>query len=109
MRAHRRGARGRPGAAPRRKPLEHLALDHHLLAAQFEEVDLIVAQLLEPFFQRRQRIACRQQRIKPRQRPICRIARAGEALGRTFGGEREVSAAKVYGNRIYALNINVLS
>ncbi|WP_292680642.1 hypothetical protein [Novosphingobium sp.] len=65
--------------------------------------------MLEPFFQRRQRIACRQQRIKPRQRPICRIARAGEALGRTFGGEREVSAAKVYGNRIYALNINVLS
>ena len=67
MWAHRRGERGRPGAAARGEALEYFAFDHDLLAAQFEKIELFLAQLLDP-----------------------------------------LSAAKVYGNRISALNINVL-
>ena len=47
VRAHRRRERCRPGAAACRKALEHLAFNHDLLAAEFEEVDLVRAQLLD--------------------------------------------------------------
>jgi hypothetical protein len=114
VRAHCRGEGGRPGAAVRREALEHPAFNHHLFAAELEEVILLAAKLLEPFFQRCLRALRRQQRVEPFERPVGRLERAGEALGLAFGGEREpggageVSAAKVYDNLIYSLSINGL-
>jgi len=45
MRAHGCGERGCPSAAPCSEALEHLAFDDHLLAAELEEVILVLAKL----------------------------------------------------------------
>ena len=94
MRAHCCGERGSPGASACGESLEHMALDQHLHAAALEKIDFVCAEVAEPFSQGCEGIARRQQCVEPFQRPV---------------GCRKLSAAKVYGNRIYALNINVLS
>ena len=54
LRAHGCGQRGGPATPARGEPLEHAALDQHLLAAALKEIDLVLAQLDDPFSQRRQ-------------------------------------------------------
>ena len=86
MRAHGCGERGCPSAAPCSEALEHLTLDDHLLAAELEEVILVLAQLFEPLAEGCHGIDRRQQRIEPRQRPIrgCQPTEKTAILKRTF-------------------------
>jgi len=70
VRPHRGSERGGPGATARGAPLEHAARDYHLVAAAFEKLDLVLAQLAEPFGQGCQRLARREQGIEPFERAI---------------------------------------
>ena len=64
------GSAGIAAAVSRGEPLEHAALDQHLLAAALEKVDFVGTELADPFGQDCQGLARWQQAIEPFERAV---------------------------------------